>query len=267
LATANERMVRVFERAGPDYRAATAPFIDAVADLVVRRMEVGRGAVVVDLAAGPATVFLALQRSGLRRVEASGIDLSDRQLQAGRNQLTELHWTARMVHADVENVDVKDDSVDAVTCSLGLPYFTDPLRVIREAARIARPGAAVVFTTFGRPLFGGAGDRLVSAMNRIEAPVVGAPAAHDPEMLAQWCFRPGLKDVVIEEHDIPVQFPNFEAWWTAMQMLGFLVRLEDVPAESVEAVRDSLREDERVVGPTGAVPLLVRVLLMRAQGD
>jgi hypothetical protein len=32
-------------------------------------------------------------------------------------------------------------------------------------------------------------------------------------------------------------------------------------------VRDSLREDERVVGPTGAVPLLVRVLLMRAQGD
>jgi hypothetical protein len=104
-------------------------------------------------------------------------------------------------------------------------------------------------------------------MDRIEAPVVGAPAAHNPEMLAQWCFRPGLKDVVIEEHDIPVQFPNLEAWWTAMQMLGFLVRLEDLPAESVEAVRDSLREDERVVGPTGAVPLLVRVLLMRAQGD
>ncbi len=267
MPTAHERMVRVFERAGPDYRAATDPFIDAVADLIVERINVGRGAVVVDLAAGPATVFLALQRSGLRRLDASGIDLSDRQLQAGRQLLNELHWNARMVYADAESVDAKDDSADAVTCSLGLPYFADPLRVIREAARIARPGAPVVFTTFGRPLFGGAGDRLAGALNRVEAPLLGAPAGHDPETLAQWCFRPGLQDVVIEEHDIPVNYADFDAWWTAMQMLGFLVRLEDAPAESVEAVRESLREDERVVGPTGEVPLLVRVLLMRARAD
>lgn len=257
--------VRAFDAAADDYRAAVGPFVDAVADLVVDRAEVRPGATVVDLATGPATVPLALPRHGVRQADVLGVDLAERPLGVGRKLLTAAGFKARLARGDAENVDVKDRSVDAVTCSLGLPYFGEPLRALREGSRMGRRGAPVVCSTFGRPLFGGAGERLLSTFDRCEAPQRHGALSHDAETLAQWCFRAGLGEVVIEEHDVPVRYADFAGWWAACRALGFLVRLDGVGAEVVEEVQGLLREDTRVVEPSGEVVLLVRVLVMRGR--
>lgn len=265
MATVNDLFVRAFDDAGDAYHEMAGALIDAVADLVVERAELSRGAVVVDQGTGPGTVILAALRAGFKRLDVTAIDLSERQIQIGRKRLAELGLRARVARMDAASLDVGDNSVDAVTSSLTLPYLADPLRSIREAARIAKPGAPVVVSTFGHPLLAGFGDRLLRAMDSADVPVLPVSLAHTPEELAQWAFRAGLDDVVIEEHDIPVRYPNLDAFLQTAQVLGFQIRLSDAPEEWLVAVRESLAKDERVVGPSGEVAGMVRILLLRGR--
>ncbi len=264
MSTDNESFVRVFDRAGADYQQAAGPFIDSVADLVAERAMAADPGSVIDLATGPGTVLAALERRG-RTPELIGFDLAERQLQAGRKRLAAAKSRVRFAHMDVGSLQVKDRAADVVTCSLGLPYLDDPLRGVREAARVAKRGGLVLFTTFGRPIFGDAGQRLGWALDRLGVPNSPAPAAHSSEMLAQWAFRANLLDVVIEEHDIPVRYPDLATWWSVCDMLAFLVRLEGESPDKTSAAQDLLADDERVVGPGGEVAQLVRICLLQAR--
>jgi len=51
---------------------------------------------------------------------------------------------------DAENIDLDEDSFDAVICQLGLMLFPDSVKVLRAMRRVVRPGgkvAALVFST------------------------------------------------------------------------------------------------------------------------
>ena len=265
MATVNDLFVRAFEDAGEFYHETVGPLIDAVADLVVERAELSRGAVIVDMGTGPGTVLLSALRAGVKRLDATAIDLSERQIQIGRRRLAEAGLRARFANMDAASLDVGDNSIDAVTSSLTLPYLDDPLRSIREAGRIAKPGAPVVVSTFGHPLLAGFGDRLLRAMDSADIPSLPISPAQTPEELAQWAFRAGLDDVVIEEHDIPVRYPDLDGFLRTARVMGFQIRLSDAPEEWLAAVRELLEKDERVVGPSGEVAGMVRVLLLRGR--
>ena len=265
MATVSELFVRAFDDAADAYHETVGPLIDAVADLVVARAELSRGAVLVDLGTGPGTVLLAALRAGFKRLDATGVDLSERQIQIGRKRLSDAGSRARLVHMDAAALDLGDNTADAVTSSLTLPYLDDPLRSIREAARVAQPGAPVVVSTFGHPLLAGFGDRLLRAMDGAEIPSLPLALARTPEELAQWAFRSGLDDVVIEEHDIGVRYEDVDAFLQTATVLGLQVRLSGAPDELVAAVREAVAQDERVVGPTGEIAGMVRVLLLRGR--
>ncbi len=265
MVTVNDLFVRAFDDAGDAYHEMVGSLSDAVAELVVRRAELSSDAVVVDMGAGPGTVLLAALREGFNRLDATAIDLSERQIQIGRNRLAKTGLRARFVRMDAASLDVGDSSVDAVMSSLTLPYLDDPLRSIREAARVAKTGTPVVFSTFGHPLLAGFGDRLLRAMDRADIPSLPISLAQTPGELAQWAFRAGLDDVIIEEHDIPIRYPDLDVFLQTTQVLGFQIRLSDAPEEWLAAVRELLEKDERVVGPSGEVAGMVRVLLLRGR--
>ena len=258
----SELFVRAFDDAADTYYETVGPLIDAVADLVVARAELSRGAALVDVGAGPGTVFLAALRAGFKRFDATGVDLSERQIQIGRKRLSDAGLRTRLVHMDAAALDVGDNTVDAVTSSLTLPYVDDPLRSIREAARVAKPGAPVIFSTFGHPLLAGFGDRLLRAMDSVEVPSLPIALARRPEELAQWAFHSGLGDVMIEEHDIGVRYEDVDAFLRTATVLGLQIRLSDAPKETVAAVKEAVVRDERVVGPTSEIAGMVRVLLL-----
>jgi demethylmenaquinone methyltransferase/2-methoxy-6-polyprenyl-1,4-benzoquinol methylase len=100
----------------------------------VRRLGLGPGSRVLDLACGTGDLCRDLQRGGLAPI---GMDLSFGMLAAART-------TAPLTQADALGLPVPDAAVDGVTCGFALrnfvalePFFTELARVVRPGGRIA----------------------------------------------------------------------------------------------------------------------------------
>jgi demethylmenaquinone methyltransferase / 2-methoxy-6-polyprenyl-1,4-benzoquinol methylase len=107
----------------------------------VRRLGLGPGSVVLDLACGTGDLCRELQRVTLRPV---GIDLSHGMLAAART-------TAPLAQGDALALPVPDASVDGVTCGFALRNFLALPPVFAELARVVRPGGRVALLEVAEP--------------------------------------------------------------------------------------------------------------------
>ncbi|CAN5206119.1 bifunctional demethylmenaquinone methyltransferase/2-methoxy-6-polyprenyl-1,4-benzoquinol methylase UbiE [soil metagenome] len=107
----------------------------------VRRLELGPGALVVDLACGTGDLCRELAQSGHRPV---GFDLSFGMLAAART-------SAPLVHADALRLPVPDAGVDAATCGFALRNVVDLGAFFTELARVVRPGGRIALLEVAEP--------------------------------------------------------------------------------------------------------------------
>jgi demethylmenaquinone methyltransferase/2-methoxy-6-polyprenyl-1,4-benzoquinol methylase len=107
----------------------------------VRRLALGPGSVVLDLACGTGDLCRELQRVGLRPI---GIDLSFGMLAAART-------TAPLVEADALRLPVPDQTVDGVTCGFALRNLVDLSVFFAELARVVRPGGRIALLEVAEP--------------------------------------------------------------------------------------------------------------------
>lgn len=145
---------------GDDKRRAVQAMFDAIApryDLVnrimtfrldtrwrrlaVRRLGLGAGSRVLDLASGTGDLCVDLVRAGLRPVS---IDLSLGMLQADRSG-------APRVQADILNLPMSSASVDGVTCGFALRNLVDLPAFFVELGRVVRPGGRIALLDVGVP--------------------------------------------------------------------------------------------------------------------
>ncbi|HEX2543842.1 MAG TPA: methyltransferase domain-containing protein [Ramlibacter sp.] len=148
-------MRRQWDAAAPGWNAYTPEirkWLGPATDAMLGMAGVAPGARVLDVAAGAGDQTLALaERVGphgrvlatdlspaivaLARANAAGAGLANVQ--------------ARV--ADGENLQVEAASFDAAVCRLGLMFFPDPLRGLREMHRALRPGGGACTIVFSTP--------------------------------------------------------------------------------------------------------------------
>jgi SAM-dependent methyltransferase len=78
-------------------------------------------------------------------VEVVGVDASLGMLRFARQEAVEHRRAVRLVQVDAEHLAFPDQSFDSVAFNLCLCTIPDPARAIREAVRVARPGAPMIF--------------------------------------------------------------------------------------------------------------------------
>jgi ubiquinone/menaquinone biosynthesis C-methylase UbiE len=78
-------------------------------------------------------------------IEVVGVDASLSMLRFARQVASQLGRTVRLVQVDAEQLAFPDQSFDSVAFNLCLCTIPDPARAIREALRVARPGAPMIF--------------------------------------------------------------------------------------------------------------------------
>ena len=105
---------------------------------------------VLDVACGTGLVSLAAAHEIGPTGEVTGVDLSNRMVDAARKRAKQLalHNTGFM-RMDAEELDLPDASFDAVLCALGLMYVPHPERALSEMRRVLRPGGRMGAAVWG----------------------------------------------------------------------------------------------------------------------
>jgi SAM-dependent methyltransferase len=108
----------------------------------LRRVAVGPGQLVLDIGCGVG-VFLGLVAD--RGAKPFGLDASEALIAAARTRLPD----ADLRVGDMESLPYEDDTFDLVTGFTSFFFATDMVGALREAGRVAKPGAPVVIQVWG----------------------------------------------------------------------------------------------------------------------
>ena len=154
LPTGEEKRVRVqdmFDRIAPRYDALNRVMSVGMDQRWRRRaldkIGVGAGDVVVDLACGTGDFCELVEDRGARAV---GVDFALQMLKQGQERGLE----HPAVQGDGEWLPFQSASVDVVTCGFALRNFVSLDGVLREIARILKPGGRAALIDVDRPSFG-----------------------------------------------------------------------------------------------------------------
>ena len=117
-------------------------------DYIGRRCGGFEGKSVVDVGCGGGILAESMSGAGAR---VTAIDLSEKALAVARLHQLESNATVEYLMISVEALALeRPASFDVVTCMELLEHVPDPESMIAACARLARPGALVVFSTINR---------------------------------------------------------------------------------------------------------------------
>ena len=160
MATHKDSILDQFTRQAVPFSTASAIKDEAALRLIVEFSGAGPDDTVLDVACGGGLVVCAFAKTVCH---ATGIDLTPAMLeQARKNQaaqgLTNITWK----QGDVLPLPLPDASFSIVTSRFAFHHFLDPLAVLKEMKRVAKPGGKVMVVDSAP-----APDR-ADAFNRVE---------------------------------------------------------------------------------------------------
>jgi SAM-dependent methyltransferase len=230
-------------------------------EAALQRTGLGAGWCVLDIGCG-AGAFLRLVAEG--GAEPHGIDASDALIGFARQRLP----AAELRVGEMEHLPWEDDRFDLVTGFNAFFFADDMVAALREAGRVARPGASLVIQVWG------AHERCdLEAMKQVARPFLpprppDAPADPDlsqPGLLRELATRAGLDPR--DEFDVPwaFEYPDEATLGRAMLAVAGLsvIAGPDREEELRQAIVDGLAAYRR---PDGSYRLAneYHVLIARA---
>jgi ubiquinone/menaquinone biosynthesis C-methylase UbiE len=117
-------------------------------DRVLAELRLGRGDHLVDLCCGRGGIGLWF--AGVSGARLTGVDFSPGAIAEARRraEVFEPRPRASFVIADAADTSLRADTADAVVCIDALQLVPDAGTLLRETARVLRPGGRAVFTTW-----------------------------------------------------------------------------------------------------------------------
>jgi SAM-dependent methyltransferase len=115
---------------------------------LARRVQAGRGASVLEVAAGTGILTRHLLDALPRDAHLVATDVNDAMMAVGKHKIApdaRLEWR----HADAGALPFGDHVFDAVACQFGLMFFPDKARALREMLRVLKPDGHLWLSTWG----------------------------------------------------------------------------------------------------------------------
>lgn len=172
---------------------------------------------------------------------------------------------------DGENLTLEDESFDAVISRVGLIYFPDQQRALKEMLRVLKPGgkvAAIVYSTPDKNKFFSVPVSIIRNRAKLPPPLPGQPGPFSlgAEGVIEQAFRQaGFINVQSELVDSPLQLTSAsecvrfekESFGALHQMMS---SLSDNEKEAVwEEIEGELKKFESETGFTGPCEMVVAV--------
>lgn len=226
------------------YDSFTGRWSLAFAPTVLAAAGVTVGQTVLEVAAGTGglTVMAASAVRPSGRVLAT--DLSLPMLRVAKGKITGLPLD--LVVMDGQDLACRDRSFDVVICQLGLMFFPDASRGLREFRRVLRDHGRLALQVWSWPEQVSFFGLLADALSRCfpdQREVLYSPAAlADPDRLEQLLVTAGFRHVSVAKETRKVAFDSFDQYWSGIEAGGgrlgqFYLGLRDAERR---AVRDEV---------------------------
>jgi ubiquinone/menaquinone biosynthesis C-methylase UbiE len=206
---------------------------------ILERVTVERGTRVLDMGCGAGRFCRIAADRGAR---ISGIDATAAFVQIARERIPAGEFRV----GDMEHVPWPDNSFDVITGFNSFIFAADISGALREARRVARSGAHVAITVFGRPercestnLFGSLGQLLPAQAGADE----GGPALHEVGTLERLASGAGLTPREAGYVELAEEYPDLDTFLRGYLAAGPVVSAIRTLGE--ESVRDALTEGVR----------------------
>jgi ubiquinone/menaquinone biosynthesis C-methylase UbiE len=221
-------MSEMWDSVAPGWEA-NAQFVDAQLALATEALldaaDVGEGAAVLDLAAGPGGAGLA----AAARVGAGGSvllsDVAPEMIGVAARRASAMPQVSTAVF-DQSAIAAGDASFDAVINRHGLMFVEEPVAVIAEAVRVLRPGGRYAAMTWDRrdlnPWLGLVLDA-VSEQFGVPFPppnVRGPFSLDDATAFMRVLADGGLREVTVRAVATPMRAASLEEWWERVPKLA-----------------------------------------------
>jgi SAM-dependent methyltransferase len=197
----------------------------------IRRVGIEPGQRVLDLGCG-AGAFLRLVSD--RGGRPFGLDASEALIELARARVPD----GDLRVGDMQFLPYEDDSFDLVTGFNSFFFAADMIASLREARRVARPGAAVVIQVWGDPR-----RCALEAMKLVVRPFMPARPPDAPPPPELW--RPGALEAMATEAGLAPETAFATSWAYEYPDRDALVRAMMAPAGIVELVGPSREAEVR----------------------
>lgn len=106
---------------------------------------------ILDVATG--TGDLAIEAMRLKPLKISGIDISQKMLEIGREKIGKKGFasTIDLIYGDSEKIPFDDNIFDVAMVAFGVRNFSDPLKGLTEMSRVTREGGMILVLEFSKP--------------------------------------------------------------------------------------------------------------------
>lgn len=224
-----------------------------VMDLVPRLKDRSKLAI-LDVAAASGEPALSLA-AALPQASFISTDIAEEYLHLGKARAEHAGFADRISFeaADGENLSqFADASFDAVTCSLGLMFFPDESKGLKEFYRVLKPGGVLAVTVWGSsvPLFLMAGQVAIKIMppapDAPPPPINTAMRFGDGRGLCDSISHAGFDDVARKELDVTFKLPGGvtgRSWWDVLWKAPF--PLKPAVAQAKAAGREDAEDVAR----------------------
>lgn len=254
----------VFDRAASSYDDVAGSYFSVLGPRLVDKTDIPLGATVVDVACGKgATLLPAAQRVGAAGI-VIGVDLSMEMVRSARAKVSGQGLAnANVAVMDGEALALQDACADVAICGFSLHFFPDPIRAIRELARVLVANGGVAISEWGPTDERWAWeDELIGAL-----PVkgVGAGSFDTPAALEQALAAAGLQQIEVTTESLTVSLSDAEEWWRWKWSYSFRHVLEHLDPRVRETFKrdafehlQTMRDDAGIVLPLHALMAVAR---------
>ena len=107
---------------------------------------------ILDVACGTADSSVQIAKS-IENAEISGIDISEKMLEIGKEKVKELGLDDRITFymSYAESIDFQDNTFDAVFVAFGVRNFSDRLKGLSEIMRVLKPNGCLIILELSEP--------------------------------------------------------------------------------------------------------------------
>lgn len=253
LQEAKIRAATAYNAAADYFDHPTNTFWDRFGRATVDRLELARGAAVLDVCSGSGASAIPAAHAVGPEGHVIGVDLAENLLKlaeakAERLGLGNLEFRV----GDMMSLGYPDACFDAVVCVFGIFFVPDMPAAVRELWRLLRPGGKLAITTWGPDFFEPANSVFWEAVLSV------APELHrtfnpwdrisTPSGLEAMLRESGIarSEIMTETGMHPIGTPA--AWWTALMGSGYRGTIDRLDPAAQARVRTLNEEFVRETG-------------------